>query len=996
MAVRHAPARTLALACAAAACMAGRAQAQGVDPRGDWVTLATPHFRVHFHPGLEDQGRRAAADAERAWGLLSGELAAPRGPVDLVVADNADLSNGYATPLPSNRIVVYAQPPVDVASLRFYDDWLELVITHELTHVFHLDRSRGVWGALQHVFGRNPVLFPNAYAPSWLKEGLAVYFESRLTGAGRLVGTEHRLIARAAAVDGHVPRIDQLSLAGSVFPLGDRAYAYGSLLVDYVAHAGGPENVRRFVDRESGMLIPWRLDYAARRSFGLSFSEGWTRWRDSVVRTVAGVPAGGADAAWRELTREGWFVEAPRWLDARSLVVGVNDGRSAARAERVDVDGARRALGRRNSLSPNVALPGGGLLFAQIDYADPFTVRSDLYVQTDTAPVAQFGTASRGQRRLTFGARLSHPDVRRDGAIVAVQSGGGSTWLARVSADGRTVTPITAASADTQWTEPRWSPDGRRLTAVQLARGGRSAVVVLDTTGRVLFDVVRDRAVNATPSWSTDGRRVYWSSDRTGTPQLYVAPVGADARTGEPLRVSGVATGLTEPAPGGGLLAGLLYHADGYHVAVADTARLARARAGDDATSYEQSSRVAATAERAGGALAAYSPWRTLWPRYWTPVVGTSDGNSVTLGGATSGYDVLGRHSYSVQATWNVDNGDAEAFAAYRYSRYAQPFIDLSASQSWQYDTVPVRFSDGTTGGLPLDRRSRAAGLTLTLTRPRIRTGASFGIGAVYEQRAYDSPSANVSSFYADRLGTQFPGVFVSGSWVNTRRPVRSISPEDGVSLSGSMQQRWQNGTLGPQSRRAIGAARVYKSLDLPGFAHHVVALRVAGGVADAKTATELEAGGVSGSAAELIPGVVVGDPSRTFAVRGFGSGAQQGTRAAAASLEYRAPLVVPARGLGLLPVFADRLSVTAFADAASAWCPRSIDRTVQTMCFTSTVRSPVSPRWLASAGAEVGLDAALSYDAPYRFRLGVATPVAERELAPRAVSAYFTLGLSF
>ena len=62
-----------------------------------------------------------------------------------------------------------------------------------------------------------------------------MYYESRLTGSGRLVGTEHALIARAAALGGHVPRLDELSLAGSVYPLGERAYAYGSLLVQHMA-----------------------------------------------------------------------------------------------------------------------------------------------------------------------------------------------------------------------------------------------------------------------------------------------------------------------------------------------------------------------------------------------------------------------------------------------------------------------------------------------------------------------------------------------------------------------------------------------------------------------------------------------------------------------------------------------------------------------------------------------------------------------------------------
>ena len=53
-----------------------------------------------------------------------------------------------------------------------------MVMTHELTHIFHLDRSRGIWALGQRIFGRAPYFFLNGYAPAWLTEGLAVYYES--------------------------------------------------------------------------------------------------------------------------------------------------------------------------------------------------------------------------------------------------------------------------------------------------------------------------------------------------------------------------------------------------------------------------------------------------------------------------------------------------------------------------------------------------------------------------------------------------------------------------------------------------------------------------------------------------------------------------------------------------------------------------------------------------------------------------------------------------
>src|SRR5205814_1786144 len=156
-----------------------------VSPNKRYYALHTKRFYIHFTAATEPTARRVASDAERAYAQLASELHPPRGPIDVVISDDADYSNGSATPFPTNRIVVYANPPIQSSSLRFTDDWGAMVITHELTHIFHLDRTRGIWRLAQFVFGRSPYFFPNEYDPSWLTEGLAVYYESRFTGAGR-------------------------------------------------------------------------------------------------------------------------------------------------------------------------------------------------------------------------------------------------------------------------------------------------------------------------------------------------------------------------------------------------------------------------------------------------------------------------------------------------------------------------------------------------------------------------------------------------------------------------------------------------------------------------------------------------------------------------------------------------------------------------------------------------------------------------------------------
>jgi hypothetical protein len=797
------------------------------------------------------------------------------------------------------------------------------------------------------------------------------------------------MIARSAAVQDRVPRIDQFSLESSVFPAGQHAYAYGSLLVDYLARSSDPGSVGRFVERASGQLVPYRLNRAARATFGQSFDDAWRRWRDSLRTSVGpagqGGGAAGARDGWRELTREGWFAAYPRWRDSDDVVYAANDGRSMPAVIGVDASGARERLGRRNSLSPNVPLADGSLLFAQLDYVDPFSVRGDLYVQ-------RAGT----EQRLTRGARLSHPDANVAGAIVAVQTVPATTRLVLVSGDGRRVVPITRATLDTQYAEPRWAPDGVRIAAVQLVRGGISAIVVLDSAGALLRTVVRDRAVNAAPSWSPDGRAIYYTSDRTGTPEIYVAALTADgAPAAAPRRLTDIVTGLFQPviSADGATLAALLYRVDGYHLALRPAAASPPIAAdGDVAPYYAQTSRVAPV-ESDSAPLTPYAPWRTLLPRYWLPLLGEADDARTQLGASTSGADVLRRHRYAAQALVHTKRGDVESSGSYRYARFGQPLLDASGSQIWEYFGRLRRLPNGALDTVPIGRRTRLASLGAVFSRPRYRTSATLSVGAQLEARAYQTEPALRDSLQTI-TGTTFPSVFVSGAWSNTQRPSRSISAEDGVALSASAQQRWQQGAVGSQARRVVAVARGYKSLDLPGFAHHVLALRVAGGVSDRNSTSDFSAGGASGSRLELLPGLALGEPQRTFAVRGFAPSTQRGLRAAAASLEYRAPITMPARGLRLIPFFVDRLSAAAFVDAASAWCPASVRDNPE--CAQSSAASPARPTWLASAGGELDLDAALQYDVPYRFRLGVAAPIAARERAGRPVSVYFTLGAAF
>ncbi len=962
------------------------AQAQ-IPANERWLTIHTAHFDVHFTPPLEREARHAASVAERAYANLAGELATPRGVVDIVIADATDVSNGSATVIPRPRIVIYARPPVDEAELESYDDWTVLVLQHELTHIFHLDRSRGWWSDAQQVFGRNPVLFPNYYTPAWLTEGLAVYYESRFTSGGRLEGTYQTAIARAAAIDHFVPALSQLSLATSRFPFGESVYVYGSFVWDDLARAHGAATVPAFVEHYSAETIPFLLDRVAKRSFGETFTHAWNHWRDSVLGAARDsallaeqngrAAPGFASARAVIIPHGGRFVVEPRWLNDSTLVYAGNDGRESQGMYEARLGGAGpKRVARRNSLDVNVPAASGAIVYSQADYIDRFHVRGDLYI-----------TDSRGDVRLTRGARLSAPDVRSDGTIVAVQTTPGSTRLATVSADGSVVEPITRAALDTQWTAPRWSPDGSSIAAIRIARG-ESELVLLHADGTVYRTIARGREVLRSPAWTPDGRSVLFTSDQTGSSQLYTA--SAEDVSGESTRLtaeSGGVYGADVIARGRDSLnvVSTSLRGDGYHVIVWTVARRDAERAdapAQPAAAYEPDPRWRVTDDTSRAQP--YSPWRTLVPAYWSPTFAQEGaGRGVLIGALTSAQDVIGRHAYLAQGDVNTLNGNVDASFSYAYNRLINPVFSAYAEQSWSYSSIYSRA--GKVGDL--GERDRFLSLHATFVRQRARTYAAFTAGAELEQTQYasrpDSLMRHIDSFYSE--SHRYPALVAAAAFSNTQRPTLSISPEDGISATASLTERWEP-SHGSAGRMAIGIFDGYKSLDLGGFAHQVLALRVAAGAEDRESPSEFGVGGVSGSAFEIVPGIAIGSSARTFPVRGFVAGSEAGIYAVSASGEYRIPVAAPSRGLGLFPLFVDRASLALFADAGRATCPAG----ATPACDSFSSLAPT----LASVGAELDLDSALQFDVPYRFRLGFARPVLGRAYADAAsFSLYLTLG---
>ena len=909
--------RVLAIALLCGSCgVHPGAAAERYDPRLRFRTLSTRSFSIHFHQGEEVQARRVAAIAEEVAARVAGELGRPNGRVHVILVDQDDLANGWANPIPYNVIEITAAAPPGSSQIGNTDDWLRVVLSHEYTHIVHLDKARGWIGGLRNVFGRAPFLYPNVFLPLWQIEGIATWNESVLTGQGRVPTGDFRFILNRAASAHRFEPLDRVNGGLVDWPGGTAHYAYGAYFHEYLANRFGSASIARLAEDTSGR-VPYFSAPAFKRVFGRSLGDLWkdfsaettARTRDQIeVRT--------------QLTRQGFTVTAPAFGGSGRLFYAVADphgfpalmelGRTGAGPRRV----ADRFLGNRTS-----AL-GSLLVFDQIEFERNVAFRSDLFaVDADNGHV----------HRLTRDARAADPDVSRDGSTIVctVQvPGGRALALLPLSSPLTLGTPkVLIGEGSTDFSAPRWSPDGRSIAAERRRLNGPSEIVVVDVASRAVRTLVASRdARNVTPFWMPDGRAIVFASDRNGEPfAIYSIPSG-----GGPLRrLEGTGSGVQSPvvSPDGGEIVFVGYTVAGYELF---SLPLATATWREVPSALPAQGTPAASGPIAS-ASTPYRPWGTLLPRFWMPVL-ASTGGELSAGAATAGADALGRHNYAATVTWAATRARPDWSVSYAYDRW-RPVLFANASD----DTDPWRDGDVRT-------QEFSAGALFTHRRVRYALSTLTAFDASTDQfncALCPRPVAQTIRRRAIHLGWRFSNAQTYGY---------SISRESGAAFRTTLESAPE--AFGSDATTGAVAAdlRAYIATKPR---HAVIAVRAAGASSSGDHARRRQFS-ASGSGPQM-DGFDIGTEAIGL-LRGFDAADVVGQHAAVVNVDVRVPLGYVQRGLGTLPVFLRSIHGAVFADIGNAW---------NDAFHRADVRR--------SFGAEISADSVLGYAVPVTFTSGVA-----------------------
>lgn len=914
--------------------------------REDMRRLETSDLIVYYPDGTRGEALAVAARLEycrrelQRYALIKDDYAAEK---PVFVLPRLPLNNAYVQPTLAGNEQVSVVPQYNTANL-----FLAYGIPpdpgnigcHEMVHDQSFRQVSGMAAGLRMAFG--DIYSPQLGLDSWWQEGLAVYYETKLQGSGRL-WTKYTDGLFAAGMQ------EVSWLHGGYLNMQQREvvtgapYLVGARFVDYLARRYGEKRLWQVIEGQSNAFA---FPFAISNEFRVVYDKPLaTLIEDFEEDTRKRYPRRERPQEQKTLLRLGRYATLARAPNGREVIASEDldeppriivrdaDGKTLVSRRLTDIGIGRRLIAPRVATISGLSLTADGAhaYFVVLDPGAVFTESRLMHldIEADTLDVVVSDLAGAGGSISPDGKHYYFN--RPIGRALSLAFG-----LFRLELASGRVDQLTAPAPRHYHADPVVSPDGRRLLVTEASDAGIRLAVYAAADGRRLG------AVNAPPGMAFDGSWV--DADRvvfTGSDPARMQVFETDLRTqalrplsdAPYLAVSPFSNGLTLRflnRDGWNWTLDEVYHPSG--VAPAPEVAPAAPR-----TSFAYARRRAIEDyEPDVVSDEPYSGFDGLFlPSAWGPWFAVDDEGDATVGVTLMGGDRLGWQRWVLGGAYNGGAKLPSLRLSYLNSMLAPVTVRLDAEYIGRRDSVfgvpPLIVDDDTDGVIELsdgDTQVRLEEITGRLTLgTRLYESLELELGGRFDSVRYELAesepfgndlrfagplarfafeSAEITPYAGKRLavgvdatGTYFPAAFSSVSYdlVDARTHAQLTLP---LPLS-----RRHTLKLGGRWRALLGAPEGQDLLQIGGSGTDVVPS------AGDESALDDARSGV------LPPGV------RFFeGLRGFEDRVQFGRRVLAGDATYTYPFIIDwgsASTLKLLPaLFVRQINLDLFFTAAT------------------------------------------------------------------------------
>lgn len=873
-----------------------------VEPSLEWKVLSSAHFDLIYDAQQQELAELYLVRLESARTKLSSVWQKLPERLPVVLNDRTDLTNGYAAPIPYLHSMLFPSLPGPMESISELGDWAENIAIHELTHILTFEQKRGAVAFLANIFGS--IITPNMLLPRWWLEGVAVDAETRFSNQGRLRSNFQDATLRALASSSRwqefqYPEINQFDIPS--WPYGARPYLFGSLMWSEMIALEGAKMIHELNDAMGGRA-PYFLSAPIKNKLkGENLPGLFELTKQSTLERVEKQKL---ILEQQPLTSAKKFID-PDFIESFSPRISPDGKKMAFLAKDDSLKRTIQILVRpelSQSFSPSHRLkqfgpgqevstqtpdiqipritddapPGGTIsriswlpdsqsfVFDLVSEVNWFHDHSDLWI---------YSLKDSKAKQLTHNLRGREPDVSSDGSYVAyVGLEAARTHLAIYDLKAKTAKIIFRPQALHRVSWPTWIDKNNILFSI---RNSNSEILMSFNLQTGLAKEINLGLSEASlPFVGT--RAIYFVSNQNGVRNLY----RADSQFKKATPITHLWTGaysgdwdphrselwLTQIGENGFELVNL---AEKDFSLKADALPKIDPLFADRYPAQSQTELAPLNSTQAE-----YSALSYLMPRYWLPFFFFDD-KGLQASVSTSGFDPLGKHSYTIFGSYD----SATKLGSYQltYLNHTQkPKLLFAATKLSSYlaDPNDITWNEQNSADAIFQLSNLSTELELIL-------GAESFSHEVFGVKA---------SSYGARVGLKYSNFSQTGN---------QISPESGGEVRAFDRHYFSSKEDDEFNQANLSATKFGK---IPWFKHHAWMARVSGQYINHKVSIANYASTVS-SLAALPPG------TDAMQMRGYVSGAFLGQSMAQGTLEYRFPIRRIDWGGNYFPFYAKRIS---------------------------------------------------------------------------------------
>jgi Tol biopolymer transport system component len=449
--------------------------------RFDWHVYRSPHFDVYYYPEEEPLLQQVVSDAESQYMRLSQILDHEikfRIPLiyykthvefeqtNIILEFIPEAVGAFAHPIEHRMVLPMDMPPDKKYSL----------IGHELTHIF--EYSILYQESLSRAFRSN--------VPGWIMEGLASHL-------GQDEDNFDKTIIRDAVVNGLIPPIHRVQV------LNFMTYRYGQAAFDFIEENYGSEGIRNFLWEFRKSLLANNVAKPIKDAFGVEADEFDRQFKKFLQKRYlpALLDKKEAEDYGKEIAppekrpsyEEGHLTLSPALSPSGELIAALT-----TRYEDWDVVVISAKDGKifRN-------LTKGFTNKFEYPVLGGFQLKKDLTWSPEGDRLAFFA------RRENERALMIYDAVRGD--------------LERM---------VSIPGVDDELS-PAWSPDGKKI-AFEGNQGGQVDLFTLDLDSGETRNLTQDEFYDGNPAWSPDGTQILYNRRINASEKIFLVDVADPSR----------------------------------------------------------------------------------------------------------------------------------------------------------------------------------------------------------------------------------------------------------------------------------------------------------------------------------------------------------------------------------------------------------------------------------------------------------------------------------